>query len=67
MVEVLFWIFIVGIVAQTIDSVLGAIRGDRDTHKDLMNTRVSSSGVRLGAMIDAADAKARGRTPTNWR
>lgn len=66
MFETVMWILVAfGLVAQTLDAIFSAFSSSPE--KELMNTRVSASGVRLGAAIDAMNAKARGQKPTNWR
>jgi len=59
----MLWLIVICIVGQTIDKVF--FRGKSETEKAL-NTRVSNSGPRLGAWIDAQYQKAQGRKPTNY-
>jgi len=65
----LFWFLVllgVLFVYGFIQGVNEAKNGE-SPEKKLMNTRVSGTGVRFGAMVDAMDADARGRSQTKWR
>jgi hypothetical protein len=62
----------IGVTAQVLDVIFKKIGITQIDPADaagehLMNQRLSVSGRRVGAVLDAVDSQARGKKPTNWR
>ena len=62
---IMWWGFGIGLFCQCWVALTSG--GEKTPGQELMDTRVSNTGVRYGAVLDAMNSNARGREPTNWR